>query len=214
MDTPELGVIRPADAAWSPPLPEATGFEHLVVETPGLRTHLAAIGEGEPVVLPHGFPQHWWQWRAVAPAIAAAGCRVLCPDLRGAGWTVADDGVLKNAAGERLVGFLHVPRDAATDVAAPVTDQATRHAGTREVIGAALRGYVDEAHRAGTEPTRILLTGYGTWGGVLNNPTGDFGADPAWSLRHPVAYTLIWVVGIVAVCAPLAVNRFNASVRD
>jgi pyrrolidone-carboxylate peptidase len=81
---------------------------------------------------------------------------------------------VKNAAGERLVGFLHVPRDAATDVAAPVTDQATRHAATREVIGAALRGYVDEAHRAGTEPTRVLLTGYGTWGGVLNNPTGDF----------------------------------------
>lgn len=97
MDTPELGVIRPADAAWSPPLPEAAGFEHLVVETPGLRTHLAAIGEGEPVVLPHGFPQHWWQWRAVAPAIAAAGCRVLCPDLRGAGWTVADDPRIERA---------------------------------------------------------------------------------------------------------------------
>jgi pimeloyl-ACP methyl ester carboxylesterase len=78
-------------AAWSPPLPEAPGFDHFVVETPGLRTHVAAIGEGEPVVMLHGFPQHWWQWRAVAPAIAAAGYRVLCPDLRGAGWTVADD---------------------------------------------------------------------------------------------------------------------------
>ncbi len=81
MDTP----------TWSPPLPEADGFEHLVVETPGLRTHLAVIGEGEPVVLLHGFPQHWWQWREVAPAIAARGYRVYCPDLRGAGWTVADD---------------------------------------------------------------------------------------------------------------------------
>jgi pimeloyl-ACP methyl ester carboxylesterase len=85
--------VRPShDAAeWSPPLPEAPGFDHLVVETPGLRTHDAAIGEGEPVVLLHGFPQHWWQWHAVAPAIAAAGYRVVCPDLRGAGWTVADD---------------------------------------------------------------------------------------------------------------------------
>lgn len=92
MDTPELGTIRPADtSAWSPPLPAASGFEHFVVETTGLRTHLAAIGDGEPVVLLHGFPQHWWQWRAVAPAIAARGYRVLCPDLRGAGWTVADD---------------------------------------------------------------------------------------------------------------------------
>ena len=76
--------------ACSPTLPEADGFDHLVVETPGLRTHLAVIGEGEPVVLLHGFPQHWWQWRAVAPVIAAAGYRVICPDLRGAGWTVAD----------------------------------------------------------------------------------------------------------------------------
>lgn len=78
-------------SSWSPPLPEAAGFEHLVVETPGLKTHVAAIGEGEPVVLLHGFPQHWWQWHAIAPIIAARGYRVLCPDLRGAGWTVADD---------------------------------------------------------------------------------------------------------------------------
>lgn len=78
-------------SAWSPPLPPAPGFDHFVVETPGLHTHLAAIGEGEPVMLLHGFPQHWWQWRAIAPAIAARGYRVFCPDLRGAGWTRAND---------------------------------------------------------------------------------------------------------------------------
>lgn len=92
MDTPQHSTTGSAGAGpWSPPLPEAPGFDHLVVETPGLRTHVAAIGTGEPVVLLHGFPQHWWQWHAVAPAVAAAGYRVLCPDLRGAGWTVADD---------------------------------------------------------------------------------------------------------------------------
>ncbi|MFC5177873.1 alpha/beta fold hydrolase [Nocardioides taihuensis] len=92
MDTPEPHHIRPANqATWSPPMPEAAGFEHLVVETPGLRSHVAAMGEGDPVVLLHGFPQHWWQWREVAPVIAAEGHRVYCPDLRGAGWTVADD---------------------------------------------------------------------------------------------------------------------------
>ncbi len=78
-------------SSWSPPLPEVSGFEHLVIETPGLRTHLAVVGEGEPVVMLHGFPQHWWQWHAIAPAVAARGYRVLCPDLRGAGWTEADD---------------------------------------------------------------------------------------------------------------------------
>ena len=70
---------------WSPALPEAAGFEHLAIKTPGLLTHVATIGEGEPVVLLHGFPQHWWQWHAVAPAIAAHGYRVICPDLRGSG---------------------------------------------------------------------------------------------------------------------------------
>jgi pimeloyl-ACP methyl ester carboxylesterase len=92
MSAPELRTIRADDpASWSPPLPQAPGFEHLVVETPGLRTHVATLGEGDPVLLLHGFPQHWWQWHAVAPAIAAAGHRAICPDLRGAGWTVADD---------------------------------------------------------------------------------------------------------------------------
>lgn len=76
---------------WSPPLPEAPGFEHAMVELPGLRVHVAAIGEGRPVVMLHGFPQHWWQWRAIAPVFAAHGYRAICPDLRGSGWTEADD---------------------------------------------------------------------------------------------------------------------------
>lgn len=79
------------ESAWSPPLPPAPGFQHLIVRTPGLRQHVATIGEGEPVLLLHGFPQHWWQWRAIAPALAAHGYRAICPDLRGAGWTEADD---------------------------------------------------------------------------------------------------------------------------
>ena len=92
MSTPEPSVTRLAyTSSWSPSLPEAPGFEHLVVETPGLRTHVAVIGEGESALLLHGFPQHWWQWHDVAPLIAAAGYRVICPDLRGSGWTVADD---------------------------------------------------------------------------------------------------------------------------
>ncbi|MBY6061702.1 alpha/beta fold hydrolase [Microbacterium esteraromaticum] len=77
--------------AWNPPLPDAPGFVHTVIRTSGLRTHVATIGAGEPVVLLHGFPQHWWEWRSVAPAVAAAGYRAICPDLRGSGWTEADD---------------------------------------------------------------------------------------------------------------------------
>jgi pimeloyl-ACP methyl ester carboxylesterase len=112
---PREGVAMPTPApAWSPPLPEASGFDHLVVETPGLHTHLAAIGEGEPVVLLHGFPQHWWQWHAIAPVIAAGGYRVICPDLRGAGWTVADDPRIERETRLRdllaLFDVLHIER--------------------------------------------------------------------------------------------------------
>ncbi|MGC5223627.1 hypothetical protein ACPW96_13680 [Micromonospora sp. DT81.3] len=35
-------MVTPA-TAWSPPLPGAPGFDHVVIETPGLRTHLAVI---------------------------------------------------------------------------------------------------------------------------------------------------------------------------
>jgi pimeloyl-ACP methyl ester carboxylesterase len=48
--------------------------------------HVAEAGTGEPLVLLHGFPQHWWGWRKVLPALSAHH-RVVAPDLRGAGWT-------------------------------------------------------------------------------------------------------------------------------
>jgi len=115
MSMPEPRNAGSADAsAWLPPLPEASGFDHLVVETPGLRTHVAAIGEGAPVVLLHGSPEHWWQWHAVAPIIAAAGYRVICPDLRGAGWTVAEDPRIERETRLRdllaLFDVLHIER--------------------------------------------------------------------------------------------------------
>ena len=115
MATPEPRTTGSVDAsAWSPPLPAAPGFDHLIVKTPGLRSHVAAIGEGDPVVLLHEFPQHWWQWHAVAPVIAAAGYRVLCPDLRGAGWTVADDPRIERETRLRdllaLFDVLHIER--------------------------------------------------------------------------------------------------------
>jgi len=40
-------------------------------------------GDGEPVVLLHGFPQTRTSWHLVAPALSGAGYRVLAPDQRG-----------------------------------------------------------------------------------------------------------------------------------
>ena len=91
MNTVNVREVATGSPSWSPPMVEASGFNHLVVELPGLDMHVATIGAGEPVVLLHGFPAHWWQWREIAPVIAGAGYRVICPDLRGTGWTAADD---------------------------------------------------------------------------------------------------------------------------
>jgi pimeloyl-ACP methyl ester carboxylesterase len=70
---------------------EGANVEHRYVDAGGLRTHVALAGDesGEPVVLLHGWPQHWWIWRGVIPALAGAGYRCICIDLRGHGWTDA-----------------------------------------------------------------------------------------------------------------------------
>jgi pimeloyl-ACP methyl ester carboxylesterase len=69
-------------------MPQLDGVEHRTVALPDLRMHAALAGAGTPVVLLHGFPQHWWMWRKLIPALAES-YRVVAPDLRGAGWTDA-----------------------------------------------------------------------------------------------------------------------------
>ena len=64
------------------------GVTHRFVELPGLRMHIAEAGHGEPVILAHGFPQNWWAWHQVIPALAE-NFHVIAPDLRGTGQTDA-----------------------------------------------------------------------------------------------------------------------------
>ena len=52
-----------------------------------VRLHLAATGSGPPVLLLHGWPQHWWCWRRVVKQLR--DYRLLIPDLRGFGWSEA-----------------------------------------------------------------------------------------------------------------------------
>lgn len=49
----------------------------------GVHLHYVTIGEGPLVVLLHGFPDFWYGWRQQMRALAAAGFRVVAPDLRG-----------------------------------------------------------------------------------------------------------------------------------
>src|SRR5262252_7947150 len=45
--------------------------------------HYVEAGEGPLVVLLHGFPEFWFGWRDQIEPLAAAGFRVVAPDLRG-----------------------------------------------------------------------------------------------------------------------------------
>ena len=47
---------------------------------------------------------------------------------------------------------------------------------------------------------------------LFNNPGGTAAAHSPWSITHPVLYSLIWAAGIVAICAPIAINRYQASI--
>lgn len=58
------------------------------------------------MVLLHGWPQHWWQWRHLIPQLATRH-RVICPDLRGLGWTDAPpEGHRPSVHAEDVLGLL------------------------------------------------------------------------------------------------------------
>lgn len=70
-------------------LPQVAGVTHRQVRARGVEFHLAEAGAGEDVVLClHGWPQHWYEWRHLMPALAESH-RVLALDLRGFGWSEA-----------------------------------------------------------------------------------------------------------------------------
>lgn len=92
------------------PMPALDGVEHRFIDLgDGVTIHVADAGpaDGPPVMLVHGFPQNWWEWHALIGPLAADGYRVLCPDLRGAGWSSAPRSkYLKNEMAEDLAGVL------------------------------------------------------------------------------------------------------------
>ncbi|TVT50707.1 alpha/beta fold hydrolase [Amycolatopsis rhizosphaerae] len=66
-------------------------MEHHVGDVNGLRMHWVTAGGGDPVVLLHGWPQTWYEWRHLIPVLARR-YRVIAPDLRGWGETARPAG--------------------------------------------------------------------------------------------------------------------------
>ncbi len=81
------------EAQTAAPMPEVAGVTHRRIRAGDLDVHVAEAGPADapPVLLLHGSPQHWYEWRGVAPLLAADH-RVVAPDLRGCGWTSAPAG--------------------------------------------------------------------------------------------------------------------------
>ena len=81
-----LSAEGPGSASGAPHLP--AGFTDMFasryVDIGGLRLHAVVGGKGPPLLLVHGWPQSWYQWRLVMPTLAR-DFEVIAVDQRGVG---------------------------------------------------------------------------------------------------------------------------------
>jgi pimeloyl-ACP methyl ester carboxylesterase len=87
--------------------PHVDGVTHHQIRARGIEFHYAEAGSGDDVVLClHGWPQHWYEWRHLMPALADRH-RVLALDLRGFGWSQAPrDGYEKENLADDVLAVL------------------------------------------------------------------------------------------------------------
>ena len=87
--------------------PEIDGVSQHRVRARGIEFHYAEAGSGDDVVLClHGWPQHWYEWRHLMPALADRQ-RVIALDLRGFGWSDAPaDGYEKENLADDVLAVL------------------------------------------------------------------------------------------------------------
>jgi pimeloyl-ACP methyl ester carboxylesterase len=88
----------------SPPLP--SGFRSETFASNGVDIHYVIGGQGEPLLLVHGWPQTWYEYHRVMPRLAER-YTVIVPDLRGAGESSAPAGGYdKESMADDLRGLL------------------------------------------------------------------------------------------------------------
>jgi pimeloyl-ACP methyl ester carboxylesterase len=74
------------------------------------RLHYVEAGEGPLIVLLHGFPEFWYGWRQQIQPLAAAGFRVVAPDMRGYNLSLKPEGVAAYDTGQLAAdirGLIH-----------------------------------------------------------------------------------------------------------
>ncbi len=157
---------------------------HHTTTVNGFDLHYAETGEGTPVVLLHGWPQHWWSWRDVIGPLAERH-RVICPDIRGLGWSQGPG------------------------IGATVTDYSFRTLAS-DLVGILDALDIDRAHLVGHDWGTAI--GYRA---MLNRPDRFLsgvmtGAVHPWSVfAHPWLYLRPWHLwAYAAIGAPLT-TRLN-----
>lgn len=75
-----LHVVAQTTKPASPP----ANFKHQIANVNGVNIHYVIGGQGEPIVLLHGFGQNWFMWNRLLPALSKH-FTVIAPDLRGMG---------------------------------------------------------------------------------------------------------------------------------
>ena len=168
----------------APPTPEGPGsvsgapnlpagftdtFTSRYVDTGEVRLHAVIGGDGPPLLLVHGWPQTWYAWRMLMPALAR-GFFVVAVDQRGIGLSdkpqdgydtatlAADLVALMDALGHRRFALY------GTDVGMPIAYAlAADHRDRLDRLGvseAPLPGYLP--HRRCSSP-RSSTSGCGIW---------------------------------------------------
>ncbi|MBN2167896.1 MAG: alpha/beta hydrolase [Actinobacteria bacterium] len=67
-------------------------WNHTFIEANGHNFHCVIEGEGEPVILCHGFPECWYSWRHQIRSLSKR-FKVIAPDMRGFGLSDKPKGV-------------------------------------------------------------------------------------------------------------------------
>ena len=60
-------------------------YTHYKTTINGFLMHYVMGGKGDPIVLLHGWPETWYEWRNIIPELIANNYTVIAPDMRGLG---------------------------------------------------------------------------------------------------------------------------------
>ena len=133
---PSDSAVEPDEQATVADVSPVDGVTLRTIEANGIEIRIAEAGDSGPLVLlAHGWPESWYSWRHQLTGLAAAGYRVVAPDMRGYGGTDAppevDDYDMDHLTGD-MVGILDaLGEETATivghDWGAPVAQYSALH---------------------------------------------------------------------------------------